>query len=51
MMGYLVLLSQFPLLHRIIQKEIYQNSVDCGFRVVSLDLPPDQFNTPDATTF
>lgn len=41
MMGYLVLFSQLPFLHCIVQKEIYQNSVDCGFRVVSLNVPPN----------
>lgn len=51
MMGYLILPSPFPLLHRVIQKEIDQNSINLHFRVIPQNLSPDQLHAPDTTTY
>jgi hypothetical protein len=46
MMGYLLFSRQLPFLHCIIEKEIYQNSVDFGFRMIPQDCSPNQLHTP-----
>jgi len=50
MMGYLVLSSTLSLLHRVVQKEIDQNSVNLRIWVNSQNLSSDQLHAPDATS-
>ena len=38
----------FQLLHRIIQKEVDQDGVHFGFRVLPPNLSPDEFHAPNA---
>lgn len=40
----------FQLLHGIIQVKVYQDCVDIRFGVLSLDLPPDQLDSPDTAS-
>jgi hypothetical protein len=37
--------------HQIVQKEVYQDGIDFDFWVVPLDLPPDEFDTPDTASY
>lgn len=39
------------LFHLVVQKEVDQYSINVCFRVVSLDLSPDELNTPDAAGY
>jgi hypothetical protein len=39
------------LFHGIIQKEINQNGIELGLWVCLLNLPLDQFHTPDAAGY
>ena len=50
-MGYLVLSSTLSLLHRVVQKEIDQNSVNLRIWVNSQNLSSDQLHAPDATSY
>jgi hypothetical protein len=51
MMGYLLFSCQLLLLYRVIEKEIYQNSIYFRFRMVFEDRSPNQLHTPYATAY
>lgn len=40
----------FHLFHRVVKKEVNQNSIDVGIGMCLLDLPPYQLNTPNTTS-
>lgn len=44
------LASCLYLLDGVIKEEVNQDGVDIHIRMVPFDLPPDEFNTPDAAS-
>lgn len=51
MVGYRLLSSHFPLLHCIVEKKVYQNSIDSGTRMIPNDFSSNQLHAPDATGY
>lgn len=51
MVSYLFLPIGLSFLHCIVQEEVNEDGVDVCFRVPAEDLPFDELNAPDTTTY